>query len=602
MEYIEEKISILRSKDFFLGSFMVLTGALGIFSSFNLSRIMVESSSGFSFELGKLFSANEGVRYRYNGSMIWQDIPQAKSEKINAGDAVFTAPHSTADISLKAGSNFQVQPNSLVLFKKPVAVKDQKTKSTPMMSIQQGSVKMGAPTKTSEPLMVEIKGKTYLVPTQNDNQAKTITISVSKTDAPPVVTIENKAFIPENKINAPLSPPTETIKQPNEITSVSASETQSASVVEMKLVEVVPEIKVVETKTNDSKLNVKNDTLPLEDQKPIINEVSISLVNAKIEFTKPEPPHRSPEKNEEKIEVKAIAAQETKLPIESKAVENQTALVSETTVAAVPLLKPTPTPIPKKPERKIASTPVLPLPPPPLVPTAPILPALPSGTPEDSFFKSSISIGLGTDYFRIDATDPTSGAQAKILSGISPSLTAGWNLNLDQYHEVSLTTQFTQYKLQPLTNGATLANDTGTKMKTDLKYQYFHPNEWMMGMGLKMEEKLFLRSENVITLSADKIVVGVINAFGAYPIMHKSNGSIGISGSLGYLLPASNQYFNVKSGNEMSAGLYLRHDNKEHEKAFLLQTNYRIQSQSTSLLNQKEQQINFSLKYELNLW
>ncbi len=523
---------------------MVMIGSLGIFSSFNLNRNLVESSSGFLFELGRMFSAKEGVRYRYNGSIIWQDIPQLKSESINAGDAVFTATNSTADISLKAGSNFQVQPNSLIIFKPPVVLKDKKTKSSPLISIQQGSIKLSSPSATEDPLMIEINGKTYFVPAETNKIPQTMTITVSDSGAAPRAVIENKEVLSINK-------------------SMSIEPITQVELVEVTLAE-KKDVSLAVEKQVDSKSN------------SVINEVSISLVNTKIGFNKTDLPSHE------------LGTAETAMP--RPVVSEQIHQVQTTRQSLWRI---------KKIDRKIAQG-AVPSPTPTASVEMGVLMIPPS--PDSSFFKSAFSLGLGFDYFGIDSVDPSNGSQAKILSGISPDFTLGWKLEITPKSQVALNANVTQYKLQPLTNGASLLNDSGTKVSAEIEYKHRVQEDWLWGIALTMEEKLFLRSESISTLSADKVVIGAINTSLTYQWIKKSNGSIGMKGSIAYLLPASNQYFNIKPGSALSTGLYLRHDNDKHDQSCLFQLGYRLQSQDTALSDQKEQQISFSLTYEFSPW
>jgi len=217
----------------------------------------------------------------------------------------------------------------------------------------------------------------------------------------------------------------------------------------------------------------------------------------------------------------------------------------------------------------------------------------PSETDETS---SDFSVGLGMDFFRIDATDLSSGSKSVILSTLSPSIQLGWVLHWNSETSFLAEADFERYQLQA-PKDATFDHLNGVRggFSFGVAQRFFDRFESTFSFGLR--ERLFFHASSLTELAVDQQMIASPMISLRYAVFSKPNAEVGVRGSAGWLMPASNSYYDVKSGIHGALGVYLNRTPKESKHAIECSLDYVIDSQDTSLMNETEKKFIFNLTY-----
>jgi hypothetical protein len=195
--------NILKSKEFFLGILLLLLGACSCFALLKMNGVGFESSFNFSDFIGNFKPMESGVRFRPNGSMVWQDIHNQDRLKVRSGDSIFTSEDSSAEVDLIGGSNLIISPSSLVVFTK-IKNLTASEQNRSLIQVKKGHVKIEFKNISVEPMLIELKGKIYQVeiPESIVTENKQVLINVDTAIDKPVITMNAIDENPE-KISLP---------------------------------------------------------------------------------------------------------------------------------------------------------------------------------------------------------------------------------------------------------------------------------------------------------------------------------------------------------------------------------------------------------------
>jgi len=209
---------------------------------------------------------------------------------------------------------------------------------------------------------------------------------------------------------------------------------------------------------------------------------------------------------------------------------------------------------------------------------------------------SSFSLGLGLDYFRIDASDLTSGSHSTILSTLSPSLRLGYRLQWNASTAVLVGAHFERYHLQPAKN-ADFDHSTGFRsgFSAGLSQKFSSRLEALLRMDL--QERLFFHASGATELAVDSIPIGAPTVAIQYAVFKKPSAEIGVRGEFGLLLPASNADYDVRSGTHGDVGVFIRRDPPASNHAFECRFDFVLDSQDSSIMTEREKRFLLNLSY-----
>ena len=198
-------------------------------------------------------------------------------------------------------------------------------------------------------------------------------------------------------------------------------------------------------------------------------------------------------------------------------------------------------------------------------------------------------VGLGMDFFRIDATDLANGSKSIILSTLSPSLQLGWKLHWNAETAFWAKVDFERYSLQPPKN-ATFDHLNGVRGGFALGVSQRLSDRFQSDFSFGLRNRLFFHASGLTELAVDQQMIASPTLALQYAVLSKPNAEVGLRGEAGWLMSGSNSYYDVKSGIHGALGVYLRHK-------FECSLDYVIDSQDTSLMNETEKKFIFNLIY-----
>ncbi len=233
----------------------------------------------------------------------------------------------------------------------------------------------------------------------------------------------------------------------------------------------------------------------------------------------------------------------------------------------------------------------------------PVLTRLPSDDISDDA-KASLSFYSGVDFFKINGKDKSTGDESVILSEASPYAGLSYNLHWSDVTTISLGGSFQNYKLQKLNDGQSFDDNNGHRVRVSLGLTRSFSERWDLGTGVSFDQDLFFHSASLTKLNVDKVLITKPYVTARYFAMKKNKASIGLDGKLGVNLPGETNEYKIRGGNHAGAGAFFRYQSKDtnpHQKALEARVSYSVDSQDTSIANQKNSNLSFAILYQWDL-
>ncbi len=208
--------------------------------------------------------------------------------------------------------------------------------------------------------------------------------------------------------------------------------------------------------------------------------------------------------------------------------------------------------------------------------------------------------GVGAEFFRIDAQDPSNGTQANLVSGLSPRIDAGVKL-LWKQTVFSVGGALTWYQVSPLNLQQSFTKDSGVRTG------FFVQGERALIPGLSTSLKigpqtsLFVRGTSVSTLALESVSIWNSELQFRYEKPVPTLGHVGLMGSFAYLFPATTDFYSIQSGTAFQAMLYYKRSLKAFQKALQANLGFRSAHQDTSLTSQSEKTLLLQIQYSLGI-
>ncbi len=217
---------------------------------------------------------------------------------------------------------------------------------------------------------------------------------------------------------------------------------------------------------------------------------------------------------------------------------------------------------------------------------------------QDDSVQSSLRIGLGGTYYRIQGTDTVNGGKVAILSNLSPGFHLGWNIHWDDTTTFTLSGDVQRYSLQQFNDTQSFNESTGTRSGLGLNYAKKLSSRFGYGVAFKMEEGIFFHAKSATVLAIDKVMIMQPALSGRYSVLQKKNAEAGVLGEFGVLLPASTGTYQVKTGYHGLAGVFVRHHSTtESHRGIEGQVFYVYDQQDTSISTRSNQELGLKLFY-----
>jgi hypothetical protein len=199
----------------------------------------------------------------------------------------------------------------------------------------------------------------------------------------------------------------------------------------------------------------------------------------------------------------------------------------------------------------------------------------------------NFSARLGFDFFRINATDNVTGANATILSNMNPSLSIAWKEQWSDNWATRLRLNYESLNLQSPTP-RTMSNPTASAYGFGLGVERSFGDSWGLTADVGYDQQFFLESASTQSLTLDTVALLNASLTGRYDFFKRKNTAVGANLQVGYLGSGSNNAYTINAGNFYGGQLYLHQDLPTWKATLTGDVFYKQTSQNTSLVNQTQ--------------
>jgi|GEM_PF-1766790 len=223
----------------------------------------------------------------------------------------------------------------------------------------------------------------------------------------------------------------------------------------------------------------------------------------------------------------------------------------------------------------------------------------PASVQDDAEVQGQFSLGLGLDFFRIDATDSTTGSKSSILSNLSPSLLLGYRLQWDHELAFVVNAAFERFSLQTA-KSVGFDHDSGMRSGFSIGAAYQVSSALEALLSIALQERIFFHSNSLTELAVDRLMVASPGVSLRYVVLSKPGAQVGLEGDLAYYAPTSNSYYDVHSGYHLGIGLFFNRMPVNASHGFEWGVTYVSDHQDTSLMNESEKKFLLKIIYRFN--
>tara|TARA_B110001454_G_scaffold16145_1_gene14510 strand:- start:5082 stop:6104 length:1023 start_codon:yes stop_codon:yes gene_type:complete len=201
--------------------------------------------------------------------------------------------------------------------------------------------------------------------------------------------------------------------------------------------------------------------------------------------------------------------------------------------------------------------------------------------------RSGIGIKLGTQFFRIDASDSRNGENSTLLSEVSPTMDLYWKLDVTEKWTTRFGLSSVSYKIMQtdISSSKTLSNNSGSLNTFDFGLTYKWTPESHTEISLGAKEKIFLRATSATNITIDKIVTQFVGLDHSQNFYRSALILVGSHLQIASDMPADGIGYKTKSGTTAQLGLLLSHETKSAIVQGELYYNYA--SQNSNIVEQK---------------
>lgn len=177
--------------------------------------------------------------------------------------------------------------------------------------------------------------------------------------------------------------------------------------------------------------------------------------------------------------------------------------------------------------------------------------------------KSLFKLGVGVDYFRVDATDKSTKDSATVLSRPSPRVTLSWNLFFNPEWSTEVLFSLRQEKISQDTTSARKLNKTNfnrLNMHFGVNRHWSDKNKTLVYVG--RSERGFLRAISATELTLDAGTSTDVGVKHETIIYKKKTALAGLDVQAAYLSSAETPGYRTDPGYMVQGGGFIRHQLK----------------------------------------
>jgi hypothetical protein len=215
---------------------------------------------------------------------------------------------------------------------------------------------------------------------------------------------------------------------------------------------------------------------------------------------------------------------------------------------------------------------------------------------------SSIGLNLNFSYFAIHSIDLTSNASSTMLSKLSPAFDLYWKLEWNDFFQTFAKINYQKYSITPFNDFKTIQNLDGSKTSLTFDTRYRLAEKFNLLAGIGSKEELFNRSATSSTVTVETVPLFFASLGIDYRWLRYRG--IELNQDLSYMLFAGRQtaFYRIDGGTAYATSMTLCHfiDSTERKKIFL-NFGLRKHSQNTDIITNSDDEIHYSIGYELGL-
>jgi hypothetical protein len=210
------------------------------------------------------------------------------------------------------------------------------------------------------------------------------------------------------------------------------------------------------------------------------------------------------------------------------------------------------------------------------------------GKPGDECFtpESYLGASVGTEYFRIDATDRATGGTATILSRMSPSVRAFWKLDWSPEWSSILSMRFRSDRISASDNNSKRIDQGDGKswgFRAAVERRWNEKARSRAHFG--RQEYLFARAANASSIVFDRVGTTFAGLEHEQTLVRVKAASAGLGAAGNLLLPGEGPGFKTETGWNGRAFAFVQHE----RESFSIRGDlfYELQRQNSSIADQK---------------
>lgn len=218
--------------------------------------------------------------------------------------------------------------------------------------------------------------------------------------------------------------------------------------------------------------------------------------------------------------------------------------------------------------------------------TEPSPPSIPAEVTDDSAGRYGIiSLTPGFSFFRINATDPSTGGTAQILSNVNTELSLSWKQVFSPATQTHLDFNYSRLSLSD-PKPRTISTPSNSVFGFDLGITHSLSPQFRIFSSFGYKQELLLRALSSSTLTLDRLFVPFLSIGASYEILKAKPFTFSVDGQAAYLAPTQGSEYKFNGGPSFLGRLKMSQDVKlihgTLEGAFY----YKLQKQDTSVANQ----------------
>ena len=207
---------------------------------------------------------------------------------------------------------------------------------------------------------------------------------------------------------------------------------------------------------------------------------------------------------------------------------------------------------------------------------------------------AGFSLGLISDYFKIQSTENVGGNETSALSMFSPGLSATWSTRLTASSQFFVDLGLEHYSMQALTTGQSFSQSSGWMKRYGIGMRKIFSHRFRAEVSVHSNEDLFVHvvSPSVISIDSQMIMTPTLALqYQAFDFIHIGTG---VFAEYGLRLSSSD----VQSGNHVLGGLSFRLASKEgFSRGPEIQVYGQLDHQNTLTTTQSDERVGLKLIY-----